>query len=189
VIQERRVVLFSKNVDLVTSSVFALNCLLEPFKWRLPLVPLLTRCNKAELENWSGFVVGTVDEKLKILKKSNFWLVDLDNKEVHRKGECENIFKPKSFHLRSLVRKYFRVFRRTLCFIPNEEQEKCTTRIIKQVHKFNLWVINSLQNLCISKNILDFQINKEIIDKKSIKADKDFFVSVFESKLFQLFEN
>ena len=185
IIQEQRILICSKNLDVLTSAVFALNSLLEPFRWQFPLVPLLTDIIVHDVADSRAFIVGSPLDQFESCKLP-FWVFDLDSQIVREEGKCDKVFVPGSVDLRSSVKKFFRVFDGETCFIPTEKQEKGTKDIIDEIKKFNVWVITSLQSLCISKNDIDYEIIKQLISRKSAAEDKDFFVKVYETEMFRL---
>ena len=68
--REEKLILASKNTNLILESILFLQCLLFPFKWTHPCIPYLTEAFESVLEFPAGILVGIVDDGSAFYKRS-----------------------------------------------------------------------------------------------------------------------
>lgn len=189
ILQEKSVVFFSKNLDLLTSSVLAFNSLLQPLRWQYPLIPLLTKSQEKIIAENKSFIFGINHKHKKFLRKRVYWYVNLDKGYIRPCGDKFSMLQvhfPFTYNLEEFIKENYVQLSGCICYSPDEQQVILTKCILNEIYLFTCWVIDSLKSYCRTKNIMDFQIHREII-KLNSGNDKDFFVSIFETEMFTMY--
>lgn len=189
ILQEKSIVFFSTNLDLLTSSILAFNSLLQPFQWQHSLIPILTKSEEKLISQSKPFVIGINHKHKTFLRKNKYWYVNLDKGRIRpccAEYTGLKINYPFSHNLEEFIKEYYVQLFDCICYTPNDYQIGLTKSILNEIFKFNCWVIESITSYCRSKDIMNFQIHKEIIRLNS-GNDKDFLVSVFETDMFKMY--
>ena len=148
-ILEKKVVLYSKNVPLLTDAILVCHFMLQPLKWVNPSVSLLPDSVVDIFDSPSAILVG-VDTVFDEIPFESVVFFDLDSKEI-KIGKNKIIHFPKSMNLQEKLQIYFT--KDTLNRVKTQKDEYI---IEKEVLEITNMAIKELLNPLRASIITDF---------------------------------
>lgn len=183
-LQEKRIVFMSKDLDCLSSTVLGFQSLLRPFHWQNPIIPIYSSEIHGELEA-NCFIIGIPDKTPSWISLSSFICYDIDIHQLtsHKKSDYCEVNYPYSYNLLEYIRDDYQEFQGNICYLASETLVNVSKCIIEETKKFTDWVLDELVRYCNTKNILDFEIYREMI-RNHAGEDCEFFSSILNTDLF-----
>lgn len=187
-LQEKKVMLYSQNLDILTSCILGFLSLLSPFKWRHFIAPLFQDNLADQVKSASSFFIGAFREVPSCILDSEFFYMNLDtgvmekNSHVYH-NEYFNVEFPSSRILTEEIDHDYAIMREGICYSPSETQLESSKNIISAIENFITWIISELTNYCNTNNILDFQVYQQIIAAHA-GDDRYFLSNILNTEMF-----
>ena len=190
ILQEKRIVFYSKNPDFLTSCVIGFQTLISPFKWQHPVYPIYLESFHMKLHNSSSYIIGIFDNIPDTIKNQVYILYNIDTHELNKRNSMNN-YKNIYYNIDFLntyevienIRNDYKEFLTDICYIPSETQIQAAKNIINELKRFCNWIINEILTYCNTNNVMDFQIYREIIKNHGGK-DGQFFSNLLNTDMF-----
>ena len=187
-LQEKKIVFHSTNLDFLSCSILGFQSLLAPFQWQNTIIPIFIEEFEERLRDCTCYIIGVTGEVPSVIKHESFIYFNLDTGELNkhtnrRASKYYEIHIPYSYNLFQEISADFESFQNEYCYLLNESLSVAARNIIDATKNFISWVIDEMFTYCNTKNILDFEIYREII-KNHAGRDKHFFSSILNTEMF-----
>ena len=203
VMANESILIVCSNLGSLTSCVLGLQSLVLPLQRSTQIYPLISNQFLENLTNSSeSFISGVTSiSKEELSKIHNVLIVQINEiqNQVWLNGSLVNVKKVPSitYSLAEKVKDDYALFnsehlykrskdipRKKIVYSGNDEQIQAQERIVDEIRKFVLWVVNELKTCWDSEDRLDVQAATNNLKSKVSLGNQEFFCQVMLSKPF-----